>query len=92
MSRPVDFDMGEFQVSGSTGLDALFKNEPDLITPHKKGRRRVASVQDIASFVRISQDTLVHKSTQDLWSLSRTTDGKYFVERLFDDSGEPLKG
>lgn len=33
---------------------------------------------------------LVHKATKDLWSVSKTDDG-YAIERLFDDTGEPLK-
>lgn len=34
---------------------------------------------------------LVHKSTKDLWSVKVGEDGSYEIERLFDDSGEPLK-
>lgn len=34
---------------------------------------------------------LVHKSTKDLWSFEEK-DGEYVISRLFDDSGEPLKG
>ena len=38
------------------------------------------------------ESTLVHKSTQDLWSMKVSEDGKSFdVERLFDDNGNPLK-
>lgn len=42
-------------------------------------------------FVNSSSGTdLVHKATKDLWSVSKTEDG-YAIERLFDDTGEPLK-
>ncbi len=34
---------------------------------------------------------LVHKSTKDLWSVKVGEDGSYEIERLFNDSGEPLK-
>jgi hypothetical protein len=34
---------------------------------------------------------LVHKSTKDLWSVKVGDDGKYDIERMFDDNGEPLK-
>ncbi len=36
-------------------------------------------------------DVLVHKSSQDLWSLKVGEDGSFDIERLFDDNGEPLK-
>lgn len=35
--------------------------------------------------------TLVHKAKKDLWSFRKGEDGKYVIERLFDDSGEPVK-
>jgi len=34
---------------------------------------------------------LVHKSSKDLWSVKMGEDGKYDIERMFDDNGEPLK-
>ncbi len=84
-----DFDLGQMQVSGSSGLDALFKREPQLVRPT---RRKVASLQDLQGFVRLSAETLVHKSERDLWTLQKEADGKYYIERLFDDNGSPLKG
>ncbi len=35
--------------------------------------------------------TLIHKATQDLWSMKVSEDGTFDVERLFDDNGDPLK-
>ena len=37
------------------------------------------------------ESTLVHKATQDLWSMKVSEDGSFDVERLFDDNGNPLK-
>jgi hypothetical protein len=34
---------------------------------------------------------LVHRSSKDLWSVKLGEDGKYDIERMFDDNGEPLK-
>lgn len=53
---------------------------------------RVASLGDLTSFLKVASGTLVHKSTNDLWSFAKDADGGLLVERLFDDSGEPLKG
>jgi hypothetical protein len=85
-----DFDLGAIQVTGSAGIDAVFEQNPSMIRPHK-GRRRVASLQDLAGFTRVSADTLVHKSQQELWSLAKEGD-KFFIQRLFDDNGTPVKG
>jgi len=90
MSDQRNFDLGGFQVQGSTGLDAFFAREPSIVTP-SKGMRRVASLQDLNGFVRLSADTLVHKADRDLWAIKRQSDGSMYVERMFDDNGTPLK-
>jgi len=54
-------------------------------------RVRVASLGDLTDFLKLADDTLIHKSTKDLWSFRRDG-GDYVIERLFDDQGEPLKG
>jgi len=93
-----NFKLEDIEASAS-GLDAFFENEPQVITPvgqakvaaAKPQRVKVASLDQLHPFVRASVDTLVHKSTKDLWSLRK--DGEdYFVERLFTDTGTPLKG
>jgi hypothetical protein len=40
----------------------------------------------------VSSNLLIHKSTNDLWNVSKTADGSFEVSRLFDDDGSPLKG
>jgi hypothetical protein len=85
-----DFDFSDFETSGASGIDALFQREASLVTPNAK--IRVASLQDLSGFTRVSAETLIHKSNRDLWALAKGADGKFFVERLFDDNGEPLKG
>ena len=53
---------------------------------------RVASLGDLSDFLRVAgtSDTLVHKATKDLWHVKKDADG-YLIERLFNDSGAPLK-
>lgn len=62
------------------------------VTAAMKGRTKVASVGQLAPFMRLSADTLIHKSQRDLWTLRKEADGDYYIERLFDDNGSPLKG
>ena len=64
----VDFDLGQMQVSGSSGIDALFEREPQLVTASVPKRIRVASLQQLAGLQRVSAETLVHKSNRDLWA------------------------
>jgi hypothetical protein len=55
-------------------------------------RIRVASLGDLSEFLRVAgmDNTLVHKATKDLWHVKKDADG-YLLERLFNDSGAPLK-
>lgn len=92
-----DFKLDSIEASAS-GLDAFFEREPQVITPpgqkvaaSKPTRVKVGSLRDLNGFVRASADTLVHKSTQDLWALKQEGEN-YFIERLFNDTGTPLKG
>lgn len=84
-----DFDLGSFQVQGSSGMDAFFKREPAIVTPTK--RMKVASIQDLNGFQRLSAETLIHKAQKDLWSIKRETDGSMVIERQFDGNGDPLR-
>ncbi len=86
-----DFDLGGIEVSGASGLDSLFEREAHILSPHKTARTKVASIRDLHNFVRLSSDMLIHRSDRDLWALKREGEN-YFVERLLDDKGEPLKG
>lgn len=53
---------------------------------------RVASLSDLSEFLRISQETLVHKSKKDLWRISEDNQGQLIIERLFNpDTKEPIK-
>lgn len=93
-----DLDLGNIQTEAS-GLDAFLASEPSIVSPvqasapieKKTGSIRVASLQQLDGFHRISAETLVHKSTRDLWAVK--PEGKDLViERLFQDNGVPLKG
>lgn len=89
------YNLGQIEVGAASGMDALLESEPSLVSPVKvasqpKPRMKVGSIQDLAGFHRISEETLVHKATQDLWSLVREGDD-YYVARLFQDNGAPLK-
>lgn len=83
------FELETFQPQGATGIDALFEQHPQLVQAR---RQMVASMGDLKPFMRISAETLIHKSTTDLWALKKEADGKFYIERLFDDNGEPIKG
>ncbi|MBD3261312.1 MAG: hypothetical protein GF334_06440 [Candidatus Altiarchaeales archaeon] len=52
-------------------------------------RMRVKTSMDLDGFLRCGSD-LVHKATKDLWALKQEGD-EFVIERLFQDTGEPLK-
>jgi len=52
--------------------------------------RRVAGIGDLTDFLKVAKDTLVHKSTKDLWSFKKVGED-FVIERLFDETGDPLK-
>jgi hypothetical protein len=52
---------------------------------------KVASMDDLFSFLRIGNDTLIHKSKKDLWKISENN-GDVVIERLFDpETDQPLR-
>ena len=53
---------------------------------------RVSNLGDISALFASSnkEGELIHKATKDLWSFKKDGD-QYLIERLFDDSGSPLK-
>lgn len=93
-----DFKMDQFETGGATGIDALLAGDPQIVSPVGQAkaasaprRVRVSSLQQLQGFVRVASDTLINKATQDLWALRKEGDA-YFIERLFQDDGQPLKG
>ena len=57
-------------------------------------RMVVADLGDLTAFFSKSasgeSNELVHKSTQDLWAFHQDND-QFVIERLFDETGEPLR-
>jgi hypothetical protein len=55
-------------------------------------RMKVASLDDLFSFDRIGSNQLIHKCTRDLWAIDSDKDGNVQIKRLFDNTGDPIKG
>lgn len=87
-----DFDLGDMEVGGAPGFDSMIQREAHITKPTKTARVKVASIADLKDFDRGGMDTLVHRSDRELWALKKEADGSFFIERLFDDNGDPLKG
>lgn len=83
----VKWDSGEF---GSFDPIHLY---PSNSKQASNVKIRVSNLGDLSSLFASSkkEGELVHKATQDIWSFKKTEDGGFSIERLFDDSGEPLK-
>lgn len=69
-------------VDASCGIDHIFGGN----------KVRIASMADLLSFVRIGNDTLVHKAEKDLWRIGDDGKGGMVIERLFDpSSNKPIR-
>ena len=54
-------------------------------------RMTVTAMGDLTDFMKSGTDEeIVHKSSKDLWKLSKAN-GEFVIERLFDETGNPLK-
>jgi Fe-S-cluster containining protein len=69
-------------VASENGIDPFFD----------ESRIKVASLDDLFSFDRIGSNQLIHKCTHDLWSIDSDKDGNVQIKRLFDNTGDPIKG
>jgi hypothetical protein len=85
----VSWDDGKFR--------PIFAEHLKLSSSNKKRamsvKMHVSNLGDLSSMFTVlgsSSDELVHKATQDLWSVRKDGEG-YSIERLFDDTGKPLK-
>ena len=92
-----NFKLDQIQ-STASGMDAFFESEPAIVTPMgqktaataKAPRIRVASLGQLNEFTRVASDQLIHKSTNDLWSIRKEGE-EFYIERQFDNSS-PVKG
>jgi len=65
----------------ASGIDDFLKGD----------KIKLASLDDLSGFFRISADTLVHKAEKDLWAIKENK-GSFVIERLFDpDTKEALR-
>jgi len=85
----VKWDSGDF---GSFYPKDLLPASARTRTSSGDFRRVVASLSDLDDFLRVAStgSDLIHKATKDLWSLKKDEEG-YAIERLFDNTGNPLK-
>lgn len=56
-----------------------------FFSDNNKDIKKISSGLDLTEFLKVSDDTLVHKSTQDLWEVLKDKKGNTYIKRLFDD-------
>jgi hypothetical protein len=57
-----------------------------------KDRIRIACLDQLFAFRAVSANKLIHKSTNDLWTINAGEDGEIEITREFDDNGNPIQG
>ena len=85
MRRNLMIDMYAQLLSGLNDLSAEDEGPSSIDSFLSENRVKVSSLDELLSFVRIGEETLVHKSKKDLWRISES-DGDMVIERLFDPS------
>jgi len=45
---------------------------------------RTITAMDLTEFMKVSDETLIHKSTRDLWTMTKDADGNVFIHRKFN--------
>lgn len=84
----VSWDDGEFRPVRPEFLREASDEDP--VQSKKASESFVRRANDFFGFVVVAEDTLVQKATRDLWNFKK--DGEsYVIERLFEESGDPLK-
>lgn len=76
--------LGGFTWGSEDSFDSVLeKKKVDL--------KKVASLDDLTGFIRISNDTLINKANRDLWRVEEDDEGNLLVYRLFDSNESLLK-
>lgn len=88
----LSFARTEMSWTGGTFEKALGNLRFARAAQFQSVRMVVSDLGDLSGFFQASsrEDELIHKSTQDLWAFRQDGD-QYVIERLFDDTGKPLK-
>jgi hypothetical protein len=78
------------------GMDSLKGSEEqdfNGVDDFLSGRKiKLASIDDFFNYLRIGNNTLVHKAEKDLWKIGENDSGEVVIERLFDPgTKEPLR-
>lgn len=62
----------------SSAIDGfLSDNKQDII--------KVSSSMDLTDFMKVSENTLIHKSNKDIWKVLRDKSGNVFIKRLMEE-------
>jgi hypothetical protein len=80
-------------LNGMTSLKGSEEEDFNGMDDFLSGRKiKLASIDDFFNFLRIGNNTLVHKAEKDLWKIGENEKGEVVIERLFDPSTkEPLR-
>lgn len=75
------------QLKGGSMIEDLGKksaNSIDEFLASGKETIKISSM-DLSNFMKVSDDTLIHKSRKDLWKMFKDKKGDIFIQRLFED-------
>lgn len=73
-----DEEITELNSRTSSAIDGFLSGNRDNI-------RKISSSLDLTDFMKKSDDTLIHKSSQDIWKVMRDKSGNVFIKRLIEE-------
>jgi len=56
-----------------------------FLSENKQNIIKVSSSLDLTDFMKVGDDTLIHKSNKDIWKLMRDKSGNVFIKRLMEE-------
>ena len=78
VSNFFDGDFGDLNSRTSSAIDGfLADNEQQVI--------KISSNLDLTDFMKVSDDTLIHKSNKDIWKVMRDKSGTIFIKRMMEE-------
>ena len=61
----------------SCAVDKFLSPEREII--------KISSAMDLTDFIKLADDTLIHKSKQDIWKMFKDENNDVYIKRMFED-------
>ena len=75
-----------FEVDSIEGLNGRTSSAIDgFLSDNVQNVIKISSSMDLSDFMKVSDDTLIHKSNKDIWKIIRDKSGNVFIKRTMEE-------